>query len=275
MRFLTLILILLGLLLVPAQASAQAVWDNKTYNHPVCNNPNCKMCYGPNGIAAQLAEQRTNYFPAPQATNYTPVPITAQSTTQPTYEIVSVPVVTQVKRCNGITCWYENVTTYRQERRLINSPVSVSTNIPSLLTNTELVPTPYEAVSEMLALANPKKSEVLYDIGCGDGRIVYYASLWFGCRSVGIELNPESAKQAEDRIKSAGLDNLVKIYQGNALKFTYEHADIVTMYLYPELMEKLLPKFKSGTKVISYLHEIQGGQEVNRNGHKFYIWIKP
>lgn len=265
--------LLLLLLLLPScteSVYAQAVWGNRTYNAPVCNKPNCAMCQS---IREQLWQQKqvsingistnSKTLSGSQTTNQIQNHLPAYSQH---YQAVQVPYTVRVKRCNGKTCWYENITQYRTEYQ--------PTQPTALTHNTQLVPTPPEAVVELLRIANPKPYEVLYDIGCGDGRILIAATTAFGCRSVGIELNPESAKQAKESIAEFNLNN-IRVYEGDALNFTYPHADVVTMYLYPELMEKLLPKFRSGTRVISYLHSIPNSIEHKVGEHTFYEWIKP
>lgn len=249
MKFLFLLLLVL-----PSISYGQAVYKGQAYNSPVCNSPNCGMC---NQIRAQLAQQSI------PSTAYNPTPL--QDTE---YETVQVPITKRVKHCNGVTCWYENVTTYRTERRPIRNAIDKI----NLLRVTDLVPTPHTAVMEMLVLASPKPNEVLYDLGCGDGRILIEATWNYGCRSVGIELNKESFKQATASITNFGLIDRIKLYQGDILNYTYPDADVVTMYLYPELMAKVLPRLRPGTRVVSYLHPIPGGTKHVVRNFTFYTW---
>jgi len=265
------IIIVVSLLFTaPQEARAQAVWGNQLYGHTLCQNPTCDMCWGPNGIAAQLrAQQSVSVVPS-------------QATVE--YETVQVPVVTQVKRCNGVTCWYESVTTYRTERRPVRNTVKAAAKVVrdvadvatpriDMLRVTDLVPTPQDAVVEMLALAELKPTDVLYDLGCGDGRVLVAASSGYGCRSVGVELNADSFRQAASRIEKAGLSGKIRIYQGDVLSYSYPEADVVTMYLYPELMAKVLKQLRRGTRVVSYLHPIPGGVKHVVNNHTFYTWV--
>lgn len=266
------LIILAALLIaVPSVAHAQAVWGNQAYSHPLCSNPMCEMCWGPNGIAAQLRAQQSAVVPTQT--------VVSESVE---YETVQVPVVTKVKRCNGISCWWEDVTTYRTERRPIRNALKAARNLVDkatpridMLRVTELVPTPQEAVVAMLAIARPKPSEVLYDLGCGDGRVLVEATWSYGCRSVGIELNQESFKAAADRVDSFGFADKIRLYQGDVLNYTYEHADVVTLYLYPELMLRVLPRLRPGTRVISYIHPIDGGTKIVVRGYTFYTWTVP
>ena len=261
------ILLVLVPSLVPYSLHAQALYNGHTYNAPVCNNPNCVMC---NYIRAQLQSQSTPQSSFASQPSYSDVysPSTSStSSTSSTYKYVQVPYTVKVKRCNGITCWYENITMYRTER------IPDISNPPDTLTITELAPTPLDAVVEMLAIVSPREDQVLYDLGCGDGRVLVAATSAYNCRSVGIELNPDSLEKA--KVNTISFRNKIRLYLGNILDYSYPEADIVTMYLYPDLMRKVLPKLKSGTKVISYLHEIPGGTKVQVREHIFYIWTKP
>lgn len=264
------IFILSALLLcvpIASEALAQAIYGGRNYSAPVCSNPNCEMC---NYIRAQLSS----------AYQSTQVPVVVQSevpTTEITYELVQVPVVTKVKRCNGVTCSYEDVTTYRTERRPVRNAVKAVRDVADaatprvdMLRVTELAPTPMDAVVAMLSVANPTKTEVLYDLGCGDGRVLVNASATYGCRAVGVELNPVSFKAAADLVDAFGLSDSIRIYQGDVLSYSYHDADVVTMYLYPELIAKVLPKLRKGTRVVSYLHSLPGGTKVTSGGYVFY-----
>ncbi len=122
----------------------------------------------------------------------------------------------------------------------------------------------------MVALANVQPNEVLYDLGCGDGRILVEATYLYGCRSVGVELNPDTLKLAAENVDNYGLANKIRLYQGDVLKYTYEKANVVTVYLYPELIEKILPRLPKGTRVISYLHSFTGSKRVDFKGYTFY-----
>ena len=271
-------LLLLLLLLLSSPAYSQAVYRGRTYNAPVCSNPNCAMC---NQIRAQLQAQQWQTQPNPiLQQNTTTTTNQPQPLPSVTYELVSVPVVTRVKRCNGVTCWYENVTTYRTERRPVQRAAQAVKNVldavtprTSMLHVTTLAPTPENAVAELLRIANPKSTEVLYDIGCGDGRILIAATTTYGCRSVGVELNPDSVKLAQQSVNVFGLQDQIWIYEGDALKYTYQDADVVTMYLYPELMARILPLLKPRTRVVSYLHSIPGAKKHTVGEHVFYEWI--
>ena len=108
------------------------------------------------------------------------------------------------------------------------------------------------------------KDDIFVDIGCGDGRILKEASK-SGCFSIGIEINPELATRASQ------IPN-VKIINKDALEYDYSIATVVYMYLYPDLMEKIIPKLVPGTVVVSYSHRTQN-MAWNRFGN-FYVGTK-
>ena len=190
---------LLVLLLCPAIASAQAVWNGRTYNGRVCANPNCGMCAS---IQHQIEAQRAMMMAAP-------VPQPAPQATQAAYrtETTLEARTTQVKRCNGRQCWYETVTEMVPVTRQvpIAQPAAVASKpappakpapVVNTLANTELVPTPQAVVNAMLEELCPSNKAKLFDLGSGDGRVVITAAKQFGCTAVGIELNPETIAMA-------------------------------------------------------------------------------
>src|ERR1700757_2065092 len=90
-------------------------------------------------------------------------------------------------------------------------------------------PTPQEVVERMLSLAQVKPGEMVYDLGCGDGRIVITAAQKFKARAVGIEIRREIYEHTLSRVASLGLSDQVKIVQGNALNYDLSPADVVTL----------------------------------------------
>ena len=117
------------------------------------------------------------------------------------------------------------------------------------------VPTPVPVVDAMLDLAKVNKSDVVYDLGCGDGRIVVRAASRFGCRGVGVDLNPERVKEAKANAARAGVTELTRFEVGDVFEFDFSGATVVTMYLLPsvnlKLRPRLLKELKPGTRLVS------------------------
>jgi SAM-dependent methyltransferase len=131
------------------------------------------------------------------------------------------------------------------------------------------VPTPPEVVARMFELAKADKDSIVYDIGCGDGRIVVYAAKTFGARGVGIDIDPQRIKESTENAKKEGVEKLVKFLMEDATKTDISSATIVTTYLLPESNELLRPKFerelKPGTIIVTHNYIVPGweGKEVD------------
>jgi protein-L-isoaspartate O-methyltransferase len=128
------------------------------------------------------------------------------------------------------------------------------------------VASPLPVVKQMLALAQLQPGEMLYDLGCGDGRVVIMAAQEFGARSVGVEMREDLAKQALVKISELSLDGQVKIINGDMFKVDLAQADVVTLYLTTSANDKVKPKLESelklGTRVVSHDYEILGWRPV-------------
>jgi len=118
------------------------------------------------------------------------------------------------------------------------------------------VPTPQEVVERMLELAEIRKGDLVYDLGSGDGRIVITAARKHGVKAVGFEIDPGLVKESRDRIKEAGLEDLVEIREEDIRTVDLSPASVVTMYLYPGANLRLRPaiirQLKPGSRVVSH-----------------------
>jgi SAM-dependent methyltransferase len=142
------------------------------------------------------------------------------------------------------------------------------------------VPTPQPVVDKMLELAKVGKNDVLYDLGCGDGRIVITAAKEYGARGVGIDLNPQRIREAKENAKNAGVTDKVTFKQGDLFTADFSEATVVTLYLLPDVNRALRPQLwqqlKVGTRVVS--HDFDMGPEwppekVEKIGGKtIYYW---
>jgi precorrin-6B methylase 2 len=153
------------------------------------------------------------------------------------------------------------------------------------------VPTTEEAVRAMLKLADVKRTDVVYDLGCGDGRIVIEAAKAVGARGVGIDINPVRIKEANDNARKAGVENLVRFEEKDLFEADVHEASVVTLFLLNsvnlKLRPKLLKELKPGTRIVSNtfdmgdwkpLKEIKlddGDDQDTYLSHKFFLWIVP
>jgi len=123
-------------------------------------------------------------------------------------------------------------------------------------------PTPQTIVEKMLSLAQVKPGETVYDLGCGDGRIVITAAQQFKAHAVGIEIRRDIYESTLGRVASLGLADQVKIVHGNVLKSDLHPADVVTLYLLTSSNEKLKPilaqDLRPSARVVSHDFEIRG-----------------
>jgi precorrin-6B methylase 2 len=144
------------------------------------------------------------------------------------------------------------------------------------------VPTPPEVVAAMLKVAKVTQDDVVYDMGCGDGRIVIAAARDFGARGVGIDIDPQRIKEARANAEAAGVANRVKFLEQDLFSTDIHEATVVTLYLLPSLNDKLRPKLfaelKPGTRVVSHafnMTEWTPEQELDVDGRKVYFWTVP
>lgn len=121
-------------------------------------------------------------------------------------------------------------------------------------------PTPDAMIDRMLDLMRLRESDVLADLGCGDGRILIEATKRYGCRGVGVEIDRTVANRARAAVRDAGMDEQITIVTGDALDFDPSEYGVtaVSVFLYPELLEKLSPKLKRSRVVASPFHAVPG-----------------
>ena len=149
------------------------------------------------------------------------------------------------------------------------------------------VPTPRNVVKKMLSLADVKKSDLVYDLGCGDGRIVVLAAKQYGCHAVGFDVDPKRIKASLENVKKNKVEDLVEIKQQDIFQLDLSSANVVTLYLLPELNVKLIPqleKLKPGSRIVSHDFDMKGVKpdEVveirSKEGdtrHTIYLWTIP
>ena len=142
------------------------------------------------------------------------------------------------------------------------------------------MPTGNDLVNLMLKTAKVGPSDLVYDLGAGDGKIAIAAAKNFGARAVGIEFNPEMAALAQRNAKRAGVGDRVTIINGDIFKEDFSKATVVTLYLLPDLNLRLRPtilKMKPGTRVVSHaftMGDWEPDQELDVGSRGFY-WVVP
>jgi precorrin-6B methylase 2 len=130
-------------------------------------------------------------------------------------------------------------------------------------------PTPETVVDQMLSIAQVRPGEMVYDLGCGDGRIVIAAAQKYKAHAVGIEIRRDVYERTLATVASLGLSDQVKIVHGNALRYDLSPADVVTLYLLTSSNERLKPillkDLRPSARVVSHDFEIQGWKPVTVN----------
>ena len=148
------------------------------------------------------------------------------------------------------------------------------------------VPTPQEVVDRMLELADVKKDDVVYDLGCGDGRIVVTAAKKFGCKAWGFDIDPDRVKESLENVEKNKVKDLVKIEKKDIFTLDLSKANVLTLYLLPSLNVKLIPqieKMKDGSRIVSNSFDMKGVKpkkvetvKLKDGGEKtIYLWVTP
>ena len=151
------------------------------------------------------------------------------------------------------------------------------------------LPTTQVAVEAMLKLAGVTSEDVVYDLGCGDGRIVITAAKLYGAHGVGIDIDPQRIREANENAKKAGVEQLVRFEENDLFKANIREASVVTLFLLTSVNARLRPKLlrelRSGTRVVSNTFEmgdwkpdkeftVDTGDEGYFN-KKLYLWTIP
>lgn len=133
-------------------------------------------------------------------------------------------------------------------------------NSPARQLDVPYVPTPQNVVNRMLQMARVGKDDLLYDLGCGDGRLVVTAARRYGARGIGIDLDPQRIKEAKANAKKAGVGDKTEFMVGDLFATDLSEATVVTLYLLNSVNRKLRPQLwkqlKPGTRVVSHAFDM-------------------
>ena len=148
------------------------------------------------------------------------------------------------------------------------------------------VPTPQDVVDQMLKMADVRPGEVVYDLGCGDGRIPVTAAKKYGVRTWGFDINPVRVKESLENVEKNNVKQLVTIKLQDIFELDLSKADVITLYLLPQLNVKLIPqldKLKPGCRIVSHDFNMEGVRPKREvtftpNGgreHRIFLWMTP
>jgi SAM-dependent methyltransferase len=155
--------------------------------------------------------------------------------------------------------------------------------IPEVL----FIPTPGDVVVQMLELAKVQKDDLVYDLGCGDGRILVTAVHKFGCRAAGFDIDPRRVKQARENLAKNGMQERAKVEEKDLFEVDLRPASVITLYLSPKFNERLIPQLGTlspGSRIISHQYEMKGVQpekevhyrsKVDGRIHTLFLWTTP
>src|SRR5262245_57945992 len=123
------------------------------------------------------------------------------------------------------------------------------------------VGTPHDVVAKMLEMAKVTKDDLVYDLGCGDGRILVSAATKYGCRGMGFDIDPVRVRESLENVKRHQVEKLVRIERKDIFTLDLRPASVVTLYLLPEMNLRLVPQFdklKAGSRIVAHDYPIGG-----------------
>lgn len=155
---------------------------------------------------------------------------------------------------------------------------------PSATSLAPYVPTPTDVAERMLALAQVGKNDVVYDLGCGDGRLVIAAAQRYGARGVGVDIDPDRIAESRANAKAAGVENLVSFQLQDAMTVDVSQATVITLYLLSSSNLKLRPlltrQLKPGARIVSHAFsmgdwrpdKVETFTDANGSTRTLYLW---
>jgi SAM-dependent methyltransferase len=177
---------------------------------------------------------------------------------------------------------YRKISRFAQRGPVYSRSALMADDGKVLTRDAPYIPTPQEVVEEMLRIAEVSKNDLLYDLGCGDGRIVITAAQRYGALGVGVDINPKRIKESIYNARRAGVRDRVEFLQQNVFDIDFGNATVVALYLLSSVNMKLRPRLlkdlRPGARIVS--HEFNLGdwppdQELEVEGQPVYYWMVP
>ena len=165
---------------------------------------------------------------------------------------------------------------------VLNVVVALGQAAPGRTPDVPYVPTANNVVQAMLKLAGVKNTDLVYDLGCGDGRIVITAAREYGARGVCVDINPDRIKDSRENAQKAGVMERLRFVEGDLYTVDIKDATVVMLYLLTSVNERLRPKLladlKPGTRVVSNtfgMGDWKPDKEQEVDGRKIMLWTVP
>jgi SAM-dependent methyltransferase len=167
---------------------------------------------------------------------------------------------------------------------LQEAPVSEEPRVtvaPPIEKDVPYVATREDVVAEMLRMAAVTDQDVVYDLGCGDGRIVTTAAKEYGARGIGIDIDPVRIAESRENARQADVADRVRFIEGNLFEADLSQATVVTMYLLPSVNMKLRPRLEAlrpGTRIVSHNYDLGDWAPTEQKEigtHVVYLWVVP
>ncbi len=160
-------------------------------------------------------------------------------------------------------------------------PAAAEDRAPARTPDARYEPSPPEVVRVMLDLADVRPGDVVYDLGCGDGRVVIEAAKR-GARGVGVDIDPARVREARENARAAGVADRVEIREGDLFETDVTPASVVMLFLQPEvnlrLRPRLLAQLRPGSRIVSHWHDMgdwKPGRTVRVMDRNVYLWVTP
>jgi SAM-dependent methyltransferase len=159
-------------------------------------------------------------------------------------------------------------------------PWAASAQNPPRRLDVPFEPSPPDVIDKMLEMAKVSSADLLYDLGCGDGRIVVAAAVKYRAHGVGIDIDPQRIEEANDNAHRAEVEELVRFRVGDLYTADFSDATVVTLFLWPQVNRKLRPilwrQLKPGTRIVSYIWNMGDDWPPQRTetvrDRKIYLW---